>query len=161
MLQSPVLVGAHFHPDALQNLFDSHVAVPVFHCGDLVFVDVAGFGIDAGHVDFRDEFQDGRNRRVVAGAFDSQLVKTTVVLRLRMKKQRIPLGRSWQMVGRNETIKQMMDVCAVIFFRNDDNSLCSHREGMQQAQKDGNPFANKIETQNLLRQDPRYRHSTP
>ena len=40
----------------MQDLFDSHVAVPVFHSGDLFLDDIAGFGVHTGHVDFRNEF---------------------------------------------------------------------------------------------------------
>ena len=88
LLQSSVLVGTHLHSNALQDLFDSHVAVPVFHCRDLVFLDLPGFGVHAVHIDFRNEFQNGRDGRIVAGAVDSQLVKSVVVLCLREEKRR-------------------------------------------------------------------------
>lgn len=84
LLQSSVSVGAHLHSNALQNLFNSHVAVPVFHSGDLFLDDLTGFGVHTGHVDFGDEFDNGRDRRIVAGAVDSQLVKSVVVIRLRV-----------------------------------------------------------------------------
>lgn len=80
LLQSSVSVGAHLHSNTLQDLFDSHVAVPVLHCGDLLLDDLTGFGVHTGHVDFRDEFENGRDRRIIAGAVDSQLVKSAVVL---------------------------------------------------------------------------------
>ena len=78
----------------MQDLFDSHVAVPVFHSGDLFLDDLTGFGVHAGHVDFGDEFENGRDRRIIAGAVDSQLVKSVVVIRLRVSYKKLEIDKA-------------------------------------------------------------------
>jgi len=66
--QSTILVGAHFHSDRLQNLFDSHVSVPVAHGWDPVLLDNTGPRIDTVHIDFRNEANIWRDARVIVWA---------------------------------------------------------------------------------------------
>ena len=82
MSESSVGIGAHFGSNALQDLLDAHVAVPVLHGGNLLVDDLARLGIDGRHVNFRDETHFRRDRWVLFGAVDSQLVKAAVVVGL-------------------------------------------------------------------------------
>lgn len=67
LTKAAVLITAHFHPNRLQNLFHSHVTVPVAHGGQFVEVDVACFGINAIHVNFGNKTDIGWDGGVIVG----------------------------------------------------------------------------------------------
>ena len=79
---SSVLIGTHFHSQALQDLFNPHVAVPVSHGGQFVGFDGTRFGIDTVHVDFGNEAYFWWNGGIFFRAVNVQLIKTAVVLGL-------------------------------------------------------------------------------
>jgi len=85
LTRSSVGVGTHFHANALEDLLDAHVAVPVAHCRQLAAEDFARF-IDTIHVDFGDKADLRRFRWILFGAVHAQLVKTIGVVRLSTEK---------------------------------------------------------------------------
>jgi hypothetical protein len=81
LTETSIGIGAHFHPNRLQHLFDSHVPIPIFHGREFARLDLAGL-IDTIHVDFRDESNDGWFGRVVVVAVNSELIKSIRVMSL-------------------------------------------------------------------------------
>ena len=80
--QSSILLTAHFHSNRLQNLFNAHIPIPVFHRGEFVLFDDARFGINAGHVDFRCKSNVRWNGRIIVRTMNFKLIKSSIVLRL-------------------------------------------------------------------------------
>jgi hypothetical protein len=81
------LIGAHFHSNGLQNLFKSHVSIPVSHGGQLFTLESAGLRIDAVHIDFRDETNRRSGSRILLWAVNAQLIEPTIVLCLEKVEQ--------------------------------------------------------------------------
>ena len=79
-------VGAHFHANALQDLLDSHVAIPVARGGKFAGNDFARF-VDAGHDDFCDKADLGRFGWVFFSAVHAEFVKTIRIMGLDLKQQ--------------------------------------------------------------------------
>jgi hypothetical protein len=88
LTQSSILVTAHFHTNGLQNLFNTHVSVPVSNGRQLFLFDGARLGIDTAHIDFRDKANLWRDCGVLFGTKYAQLVKATIVLCLKIEEER-------------------------------------------------------------------------
>lgn len=82
LTQSSILIRTHLHPNRLQDLLNTHVAVPGSHRREFARVDVASFGIHTVHVDFGNKLDVGRTGRVIVRAVDEEFVPAVGVLRL-------------------------------------------------------------------------------
>ena len=80
--KSSVLIRTHFCANRLQDLLNPHVSIPIAHGRNLLLVDHTRLGIDGRHVNFRDETHFRRDRWVLFGAVNSQLVEATVMVSL-------------------------------------------------------------------------------
>jgi hypothetical protein len=87
LTQSSVLVTAHFHTNGLQNLFNSHISVPVSNGRQLFLFNGARLGIDTTHIDFRDKADIWGDGWVLFGTKYTQLVKATIVLCLKIEEE--------------------------------------------------------------------------
>ncbi len=80
--QSSILIRTHFHANALQDLLDSHVAIPVSHGRNFILGDDTRSRNDTTHVDFGDELNVRGGGRVLFCTMNTQLIKSAVMLRL-------------------------------------------------------------------------------
>lgn len=81
--QSSILIATHFHSNRLQNLFNTHVAIPIAHGWQFFLLDQPRLGLDTRHVDFGNKSDYGRDGGILVGASNFELIKSTVVLCLK------------------------------------------------------------------------------
>lgn len=79
LLQPPIRIARHLHPQTNQNLLHSHVSIPILRGGDLGINDFSRLGIDAVHVYFRYEADFGRDGGVRWRDGDAEFVEAGVV----------------------------------------------------------------------------------
>jgi len=79
LLQPPIRIARHLHPQTDQNLLHSHVSIPILRGGDLGINDFSRLGIDAVHVYFRYEADFGRDSGVRWRDGDAEFVEAGVV----------------------------------------------------------------------------------
>jgi hypothetical protein len=73
-------IGAHFHTNGLQDLFNPHIATPIFHSWQLGHDDFAGLRVHAAHDDFGDKTNVGGLCRIGVGAVNADFVETIGVV---------------------------------------------------------------------------------
>ena len=70
-------------PKADQNLLNPHIAIPLLgQAADLAEVDLASLGIDASHVNLRDELDFWWRGRIRFWTMDHELIEPTIMLSL-------------------------------------------------------------------------------
>lgn len=62
-----ILIATHIHPNRLQDLFHSHVTIPITHGRQFVQIDIARLGIDAIHIDLGNKLDIGRYGGIIVG----------------------------------------------------------------------------------------------
>ena len=83
LLQLAILRKLHLVPKSDQNLFNPHIAIPLLgQAVDLAEVDLACLGIDASHVDLRDELDLWWRGGIRVRTMDHKLIEPTIVLSL-------------------------------------------------------------------------------
>lgn len=80
--QSPILIWTHLHADWLQDLFYSHVSVPIAHSWQLLLLDNASFRVNTVHIDLWHEFHLRRNSRIFFGTVNVQLIEAAIMVGL-------------------------------------------------------------------------------
>ena len=78
---SSIYVGAHLHPNRLQDLLDPHISVPILHGGEFAHDDFTMF-VRTAHGDFRDKTDIGGLRGVRVGAMNSDFVEPIRIVSL-------------------------------------------------------------------------------
>ena len=83
LLQLAILRKLHLVPKSDQNLLNPHIAIPLLgKAADLAEVDFARLGIDASHVDLRDELDLWWRGGIRFWTMDHELIEPTIVLSL-------------------------------------------------------------------------------
>jgi hypothetical protein len=85
--QTSILIRAHFQTNTLQNFLNAHVAIPIAHGGYLGSIYNSRPLIHTSHINTWHETNFGRNGRILFGAMNSQLIKSTVMLCLTWKQK--------------------------------------------------------------------------
>jgi hypothetical protein len=80
--QSSILIGAHLHTNTLQDLFNSHIPIPVSHGRQFLSFDGSRSRVNARHVDFGHKSNLRRDGRILFGAMNTKLIKSTIMLGL-------------------------------------------------------------------------------